>query len=109
MVTLTRLLTIKIVANNRSEFSNKELIFLSEGWFLCSILLKSDGESEKNAISEPETKPETSNNIAASSSAISAIKEGVCTVTPLKTSANWHKYASGSNELVLSETSIIES
>ena len=60
MVTFTKLFVISIVASSRSVSSNKFLIFSSEGCFPSSIEFKSDGESEKNAISEAEAKPEAS-------------------------------------------------
>ena len=87
MVTFTKLFVISIVASSRSVSSNKFLIFSSEGCFPSSIEFKSDGESEKNAISEAEAKPEASK----STPAIIAETEGVCTVILLKISANWHK------------------
>lgn len=91
MVTFTKLFVIKIVANRRSVLSNKLLIFTSEGCFFSAMAFKSDGESEKNAISEAEAKPETSSNKPANTIAMMAEIEGKCTVTPLKISANWHK------------------
>ena len=91
MVTFTKLFVINIVANNRSVSSNKLRIFLSEECFPSSIVLKSDGESEKKAISEAEAKPETSKSKLAKIIAITAEIEGACTDIPLKTSANWHK------------------
>ena len=91
MVTFTKLFVINIVANNRSVSSNKLRIFLSEECFPSSIVLKSDGESEKKAISEAEAKPETSKSKLAKIIAIIAEIEGACTDIPLKTSANWHK------------------
>ena len=65
--------------------------FSSEGCFPSSIEFKSDGESEKNAISEAEAKPEASKSTPANTIAIIAETEGVCTVILLKISANWHK------------------
>ena len=62
MVTFTKLLDIKIVANSRSESANKLLIRLSEEWFSSSMSFKSLGDKEKNAISEADTKPEANNN-----------------------------------------------
>lgn len=91
MVTFTKLFVISIVASSRSVSSNKFLIFSSEGCFPSSIEFKSDGESEKNAISEAEAKPEASKSTPANTIAIIAETEGVCTVILLKTSANWHK------------------
>ena len=91
IVTFTKLFVISIVANNRSVSSNRFLIFPSEGCFPSSTEFKSDGESEKNAISEAEAKPEASKSTPANTMAIIAETEGVCTVIPLKISANWHK------------------
>lgn len=91
MVTFTKLLVIKIVANNRSVFSSRLLIFSSEGCFFSAIEFKSDGESEKKAISEAEAKPEISRRNPANTIDTMAEKEGACTEIPLKTSANWHK------------------
>ena len=51
MVTLTKLLEIRIVANKRSESFSRALIRLSEVCFPSSISLKSTGEREKKAIS----------------------------------------------------------
>ena len=91
MVTFTKLFVIKIVASKRSVFSNRLLIFSSEGCFLSSIILKSDGEREKKAISDADAKPETSKSKPAITMAIIAETEGFCTDIPLKRSANWHK------------------
>ena len=59
---------------------------LSDGCSSSSILLKSAGESEKNAISEAETKPEQYNKTHARRMAIIAPKDGALTVTPLQSS-----------------------
>ena len=91
MVTFTKLFVISIVASSRSVSSNKFLIFSSEGCFPSSIEFKSDGESEKNAISDAEAKPEASRSKPARIMAIIADNEGVFTDIPLKISANWHK------------------
>lgn len=103
IVTFTKLLDINIVANKRSESSSKAVIFASAGCFSCSISFKSDGEREKKAISEAETKPEAYNSKTARINAIIAPTEGEVTVTPLKRfakkSSNWHKYESGSKDL----------
>ena len=85
------ILSSKIVANKRSVSSNKFLIFSSEGCFPSSMALKSEGDNEKNAISEAEAKPEASKSTPAKTMAIIAEIEGACTVIPLKISANWHK------------------
>ena len=91
IVTFTKLFVINIVANKRSVSSNKFLIFSSEGCFPSSMALKSEGDNEKNAISEAEAKPEASKSTPAKTMAIIAEIEGACTVIPLKISANWHK------------------
>ena len=76
MVTLTKLLEIRMVANKRSESSNKAVICLSEEWFSSSISLRSLGDKEKKAISEADTKPEAHNNNTARVIAIIAPNEG---------------------------------
>ena len=91
MVTFTKLFVIRIVANKRSVSSNSLLILSSEGCFFSAITLRSDGESEKNAISEADAKPETSRSKPANTMAMIAGIEGACTDIPLKISANWHK------------------
>ena len=70
MVTLTRLLVIKIVASLRSESSRSRqmpssLVFLSG---LSS--LRSAGDRLKNAISEPLAKPDNINSAMVSTMAI---------------------------------------
>ena len=52
---------------------------------------RSEGESEKKAISEAEAKAEASRSTPANTMAIIAEIEGVCTEIPLKMSANWLK------------------
>ena len=91
MVTLTKLLVIRIVANNRSVSSSKRPIFSSDGCLRSAIVLRSAGEREKKAISEAEAKPDTNNNTPAKTMQIKADKEGAVTEILLKTSANWHK------------------
>ena len=76
MVTFTKLLEIKMVANNLSESSNKDAIYLSDEWFSSSISLRSLGDKEKNAISDADTKPEANNNNTAKTMAIIAPNEG---------------------------------
>ena len=98
MVTLTKLLDIRIVASKRSESFSKLAICLSEGCSSSSISLRSPGEREKNAISEADTKPDANNNNTAKMMATIAPNEGAVTVTPSKRSAKWHKYESGSKE-----------
>ena len=84
MVTFTRLLVISIVASVRSESSRSSRILRSESFLSSSSSLRSVGESEKNAISDPEAKPEKISNIPAIKIAISAPKEGVMIVTSFR-------------------------
>ena len=98
MVTFTKLLDIRIVANNRSESANKSLIRLSEEWSSSSISFKSPGDKEKNAISDADTKPDANNKSIANDMATIAPAEGDITVTPSNNSAKRHKYESGSKE-----------
>ena len=84
IITLTKLLDIRIVANKRSESASRDL--------------KSLGENEKNAISDADTKPEANNNRTANEIATMAPTEGAVTVTPSNKSAKRHKYESGSKE-----------
>ena len=98
MVTLTKLLEIRIVANKRSESFSRALIRLSEVCFPSSISLKSTGEREKKAICEADTKPEAYNNKTANKIAMIAPMVGAVTVTPSNKSAKRHKYESGSKE-----------
>lgn len=79
IVTFTKLFVTKIVANNNSESLSKLFIFLSDEWFSSSISFKSDGDSEKKAISDAEAKPETPSNRVANIIAIIADTEGVVT------------------------------
>ena len=58
MVTFTRLLVISIVASVRSLSLRSFTIFSSAGFLSSSSSLRSVGDSEKNAISDPEAKPE---------------------------------------------------
>lgn len=65
MVTLTRLLVMRIVANVRSESFLNSIICLSRSVFSSASSSKSLGESEKMAISEPEAKPDAISSRAA--------------------------------------------
>ena len=98
IITLTKLLDIRIVANKRSESANNDLIYLSEVCFSSSTSFKSPGDNEKNAISEADTKPEANNRRTANEIATMAPTEGAATVTPSNKSAKRHKYESGSKE-----------
>ncbi|BEG98278.1 hypothetical protein BSYN_05430 [Bacteroides sedimenti] len=102
MATLTNKLVTIIVASNLSDFSSNEDIFLSEEWLRCAITFSSEEESEKKAVSEAETKPETINSNMAINSSNSATKEGVCAVIPLIKLANWHIKASESKDFEFS-------
>ena len=98
IVTFTKLLEIRIVANKCSESSSRALIRLSEEVCPSSISLKSPGDREKKAISEADTKPDAYNNITANKIAMIAPMVGAVTVTPSNKSAKRHKYESGSKE-----------
>ena len=54
----TKLFEIRIVANNFCDLPNSLLIRRSLTLSPCSISLRSDGVSEKKAISEADTNPE---------------------------------------------------
>ena len=91
MVTFTKLFVMRIVASKRSVSDNELLTLSSEECFLSAIAMRSAGESEKNAISDADAKPETSKSKPANTMETMADTEGACTVIPLNTSANWHK------------------
>ena len=76
MVTFTKLLDIKIVANNRSVSFSKSIMRLSDGCSSSSISLRSVGDKEKNAISEADTKPDANNSNTAKEMATIAPTEG---------------------------------
>lgn len=76
MPTLTVLLAINIVANNRSLSSRNLRIFLSEECFSSPMRFKSFGLSEKKAISDPETKAEQHNNNIANNNEMMALISG---------------------------------
>ena len=65
MVTLTKLLAIRIVANVLSESSRSMEMLLSAGFFSGSRLSRSCGDKLKNAISEPLAKPDNKSKKAA--------------------------------------------
>ena len=81
METFTKLFTTNIVPSRCSGFANNFMIFFEEGVFFDFKFLRSEGEREKKATSDPEIKAEqskrTSNNI------IHTIitGSGACTVT----------------------------
>ena len=53
-----KLLLIRIVASNNFGLSRNCRINLSLRWFLDLNVSRFAGESEKNAVSEPETRPD---------------------------------------------------
>ena len=69
MVTLTKLLAIKMVASVRSESSRKHRIISSVFLFSGSSSETSVGERLKMAISEPLANPDTISNRAANTAA----------------------------------------
>ena len=99
MVTLTKLLEIRMVARSLSESSSNDKIYLSDECFSSSTSFKSLGDKEKNAISEADTNPETKSKSTANTMATMAPIVGADTVTSLNKSAKWHKNESGSKEL----------
>lgn len=80
MVTLTRLLVMRIVANVRSESFLNSIIFLSRSVFSSASSSKSLGEREKMAISEPEANPDAISSNAANSPEI---------ITPMVGAMKW--------------------
>lgn len=102
MVTLTKLLDIRMVASKYSESPSNALIRESDGCSSPSILLRSDGDKEKNAISDAETKPEAYNKTAARIIATTAPAVGGVTVTPSHRFCQKDKYESGSKEIKFS-------
>ena len=67
------------------------MTFLSTDNFSSDRVLRSDGESEKKAISDAEAKPEKSKSTPANTIAAIAEAEGAIKVIPLKISVSWHK------------------
>ena len=76
MVTLTRLLVISMVASVRSLSALSFSMLASLLLFSGSSSLRSLGDNEKKAISEPEANPETSSSSPASTIAKMAPAEG---------------------------------
>ena len=85
MVTFTRLLVISMVASVRSESLRNCLICTSPVVFSSSSSFRSDGDKEKNAISEPEAKLDTNNKRQAQIPATMAPMDGDIRVTSLNT------------------------
>ena len=88
MVTLTKLLVIRMVANNLSLSPSRRAIRWSAGFFFSSMMLRSAGDSEKNAISEAEAKAEKSNRKAATTMATMAAVDGCWIVISLNTAVS---------------------
>ena len=102
MVTLTKLLDIKMVANKHSVSSLNFLMILSDGCSSLSTSFKSLGDREKKATSEADTKPEQNNKRMANTNATSAPNVGVEMVTLSKSDFIPDKYESGSKEFKFS-------
>ena len=98
IATFTKLFDKTMVASNRSELVNNAFTRLSAGWFSSSTSFKSEGESEKKAISEAETNPEIQSSNKDNTNATTAPTEGVATTMPWPKEATQDKYESGSNE-----------
>ena len=81
MVTFTRLLVIRMVASVRSESSRSALMLMSPCDFSSSSSLKSAGDSEKKAISDPEAKLDTNSNRQAATPASMVPIDGDNSVT----------------------------
>ena len=75
MQILTKLFTIRIVANNRSLCVSNRMIVSEDGVRLSFISRICCEVSEKNAVSDPETNAETHNN-RANTTAIAITDEG---------------------------------
>jgi hypothetical protein len=73
-----------MVAKVRSESSRNILILASVSYLSSSSSLKSEGDNEKKAISEPEAKPEMNNNKQANTPANMAPSVGDINVTSEK-------------------------
>ena len=84
-VTLTRLFVIRMVANVRSDSARNCLMLTSLGFFSSSSSLKSTGDNEKKAISEPEAKLDTNSKRQAVTPATMAPIDGDKSFTLLKT------------------------
>lgn len=84
MVTFTRLLVISTVVRSCSLSVSNVLIRLSVSVSLDSILFKSDGDSEKKAISDAEANADTNSRSAANTIAKIAGVVGGVTVIELK-------------------------
>ena len=79
--TLTKSFTIRIVANNLSGSEISFRISLSRVESLSESSSIFSRDSEKNATSDPEANAEKRSNTTASTNAMTALTEGVLTVT----------------------------
>lgn len=84
IVTFTKLLVMSTVVSNCSLSIKSDSMRLSVRESLDSILFKSEGDKEKNAISDAEANAETNKRSPASTIAIIAGVEGVTIVILLK-------------------------
>ena len=71
---------MRMVASNRSDCSNSRMMMRSDGLSLSAAVLRSEGEREKKAISDADTKPEHASNSAVSAKAMIAPMEGAVTL-----------------------------
>ena len=76
MVMFTKLFDMSIVANNFCDLPNRRAMMWSLILSLSSISFKSEGVSEKKAISEADTKPEQKSSRQANTRATIAPTEG---------------------------------
>ena len=72
----TKLFEIRMVANSFCDLPSNLLMMRSLEWFSCSISLRSEGVSEKKAISDADTKPEQKSNAHANKEATMTPAEG---------------------------------
>ena len=80
MVTLMRLLEISMVARSRSDCSSSRVMIWSDEASLSVIIFLSEGDNEKKAVSEADTKAEQANSNAVSANAMMAPSDGGVTV-----------------------------
>ena len=88
IATLTKLFVTRIVASSFSELSVSAHTLLSRRVPLVRTVLSSSGESEKNAVSEAETKPETARRSRAATIPMTDPTVGRLNVTPAATPAD---------------------
>ena len=83
----TKLFEIRMVANSFCDLPSNLLMMRSLEWFSCSISLRSEGVSEKKAISDADTKPEQNRSAQANTRATTAPAEGAVNCMEEKASA----------------------